>query len=197
MLRRVGIAKGIQAQLAGESLFNDGIGAVLFLTMLEVAQGHTPTPWHISGFLFIKAGGAVAVGVAAALITSHFIRRIDAYQVDILFTLALAFGGYVLADRLHLSAPLEAVVAGLALRYFNRAVPREQVDHELITSFWAVVDEIQNSVLFVLLGLEALAIVLDAAAVRTGLVAIMSVNVVRFAVVAVLLALARNLQSRF
>jgi CPA1 family monovalent cation:H+ antiporter len=191
MLRRVGIPKGIQAQLAGESLFNDGIGAVLFITMLEVAKGHAPTPWHISGFLFIKAGGAVAVGIAAALVTSRLMRTIDVYQVNILFTLALAFGGYVLADFLHLSAPLEAVVAGISLRYFIRGVPRDRIDHEHITSFWAVIDEIQNSVLFVLLGLEAMAVALDASTLRTGLVAITSVNLVRFAVVGALLAIAR------
>jgi CPA1 family monovalent cation:H+ antiporter len=197
MLRRVGIPKGIQAQLAGESLFNDGIGAVLFITMLEVAHGHAPTPWHVSGFLFIKAGGAVALGVVAALVTSQLMRRIDAYNVEILFTLALAFGGYVLADLLHLSAPLEAVVAGIALRYFNRTVPHERIAHEEIDKFWAVIDEIQNSVLFVLLGLEAMAIALDVTTVRTGLAAIVSVNVVRLAVVAALLALVRRFKREF
>ena len=197
MLRRVGIPKAIQAQLAGESLFNDGIGAVLFLTMLEVARGHAPTPWHISGLLLVKAGGAVAVGVVAALVTSKLMRRIDAPQVDILFTLALAFGGYVLADHLRLSAPLEAVVAGISLRYFNRAVPYESIAHEQIDRFWAVIDEIQNSVLFVLLGLEAMAIALDAATLRTGFAAILSVNIVRFAVVGALLAVMRLFRRGF
>ncbi len=197
MLRRVGIPKGIQAQLAGESLFNDGIGAVLFLTMLEVAHGHAPTPWQISGILLIKAGGAVAVGLVAAFVTSQLMHRIDAYQVDILFTIALAFGGYVLTDLMHLSAPLEAVVAGIALRYFNRAVPHERIAHEQIDRFWAVIDEIQNSVLFVLLGLEAMAIALDAATLRTGLAAILSVNVVRFAAVAAVLAVMRLCQRGF
>jgi monovalent cation:H+ antiporter, CPA1 family len=197
MLRRVGIPKGIQAQLAGESLFNDGIGAVLFLTMLEVARGHAPTPWNAAGLLVVKAGGAVAVGVVAARITAHLMRRIDAYQVDILFTIALAFGGYVVADLLHLSAPLEAVVAGIALRYFNQQLPRAHAAHEHVDSFWTVIDEIQNSILFVLLGLEAMAIALDAATLRTGLAAILSVNVVRFAAVAVVLAIARLCQRGF
>jgi len=191
MLRRVGFPKGIQAQLAGESLFNDGIGAVLFLTMLEVARGQAPTPWHISGLLFIKGGGAAVVGIVAALVTSLLMRLIDAYLVDILFTLALAFGGYVLAEYLHLSAPLEAVVAGISLRYFNRGVPNDRIDHEQITNFWSVIDEIQNSVLFVLLGLETMAIALDTTTLRAGFTAILSVNLVRFAVVSVLLAFLR------
>ncbi len=194
MLRRTGVPKRIQAQLAGESLFNDGIGAVLFLTMLEVARGSAPTAWHVAMFLIVKAGGGVVLGIAAAWMASTLMRRIDAYQVDILFTVALALGGYVLAELLHLSAPLEAVVAGIALRHFNERAARTHVAHEDVDRFWEVIDEIQNSVLFVLLGLEALAIPLDTASVRTGLGAIVAVNAVRFAVVALLLLCVRWIQ---
>jgi len=174
MLRRTGVSKPIQAQLAGESLFNDGIGAVLFLTMLDVARGNAPTPLHIAGFLLLKAGGGIAVGILAAWVTAHLMRRVNSYQVDIL-----------------LSAPLEAVVAGIALRHFNRHQPSERVDHDNIDSFWELIDEIQNSVLFVLLGLEIMAVTLDAPALWAGLAAIFSVNVVRLAAVAALLALVR------
>jgi len=194
MLRRVGIPKGIQAQLAGESLFNDGIGAVLFLAMLEVARGSAPTPWHVSGLLFVKAGGAVLVGIVAAFLTAQLMGQVDAYQVDILFTLALAFGGYFLAEYLRLSAPLEAVVAGISLRFFIRGSPHERVDQGELTSFWSVIDEIQNSVLFVLLGLETMAIALDASTLRAGFTAIVAVNAVRLAVVSVLLAFLRLFQ---
>jgi|KBSMisStandDraft_5_1062788.scaffolds.fasta_scaffold02758_2 monovalent cation:H+ antiporter, CPA1 family len=191
MLRRVGVSRRIEAQLAGESLFNDGIGAVLFLTMLAIARGNAPTPWYIAGLLIAKAGGAVAVGIIAAWITSRFMRMLDSYKIDILFTVSLAVGGYVLADRLHLSAPLEAVVAGIALRHFNRRLPEDRIAHQEIDRFWEVIDEIQNCVLFVLLGLEAMAITLDTTAVRAGLTAIGSVNLVRFVAVGVLLGIAR------
>lgn len=194
MLRRVGVPKQIQAQLAGESLFNDGIGAVLFLTMLEVARGQAPTALHISEFLLLKAGGGIAAGLLAAWITSQLMRRVNAYQIDILFTIALALGGYVMADTLHLSAPLEAVVAGIALRHFNRLQPNERVDHESVDSFWELIDEIQNSVLFVLLGLEILAITLNVSTAQLGLAAIFSVNIVRLVAVAGLLALIRVFQ---
>jgi CPA1 family monovalent cation:H+ antiporter len=194
MLRRTGVPKSIQAQLAGESLFNDGLGAVLFLTLLEVARGQAPTPSHIAGFLLLKAGGGIAVGLLAAWITSNLMRRVSAYQVDILFTIALALGGYVLADILHLSAPLEAVVAGIAMRHFNHDQPMERIDHDSIDGFWEVIDEIQNSVLFVLLGLEIMAITLDVPTLGAGLAAILSVNVVRIVAVALLLLLVRLIQ---
>ncbi len=194
MLRRTGVPKAIQAQLAGESLFNDGIGAVLFLTLLDAARGHSPTPLHIAGILFLKAGGGIAVGIFAAWTTSHLMRRVDAHQVDILFTIALALGGYVLADSLHLSAPLEAVVAGIALRHFNRGQPPEHIDHESVDRFWEVIDEVQNSVLFVLLGLEIMAVTVSLPALWAGLAAILSVNAVRFGIVVGLLALMRLAQ---
>jgi CPA1 family monovalent cation:H+ antiporter len=194
MLRRVGIPKRIEAQLAGESLFNDGIGAVLFITMLEVAAGHAPTPWQAAGILLAKAGGGILVGCAVAWIASHLMRRVDAYQVDILLTVALAFGGYAIANLLKVSAPLEAVVAGIALRHFNRRLPRERIAHNSVNGFWTVIDEVQNSILFVLLGFEAMAIALDRTTILTGLAAILSVNAVRFAAVAALLALVRLLR---
>jgi CPA1 family monovalent cation:H+ antiporter len=191
MLRRVGVPGRIQAQLAGESLFNDGFGAVLFITLLEIARGHAPTAGHVVGLLVLEAGGGILAGIAAAWLTSQMMRQTNAFQVDILFTIALALGGYSLADTLHLSAPLEAVVAGIALRYFNKKLPRGRIAHESVDRFWELIDEIQNSVLFVLLGLEAIAITLDARTVRTGLAAILSVNAVRFVTVALLLALLR------
>jgi len=191
MLRRVGIPKHIEAQLAGESLFNDGIGAVLFITMLEVAAGDAPTPLHVAGILLAKAGGGILVGLVVAWIASQLMRRINAYQVDILLTIALAFGGYALADTLNVSPPLEAVVAGIALRHFNHMLPKGNIADNSVDGFWKVIDEVQNSILFVLLGLEAMAIALDRTTIVTGFAAILSVNAVRFVTVAALLALVR------
>jgi len=196
MLRRTGVPKPIQAQLAGESLFNDGIGAVLFLTMLAVARGQAPTPWHIAGTLFLKAGGGIAVGILAAWVASQLMRLVDSYQVEILVTLALALGGYVIADGAHLSAPLEAVVAGIALRHFNRQLPSGRIANNNVDGFWKVVDEVQNSVLFVLLGLESVVVALNAPILHAGLAAILSVNVVRLGTVALLLGVVRIFQRR-
>jgi monovalent cation:H+ antiporter, CPA1 family len=191
MLRRSGVPGRVQAQLAGESLFNDGLGAVLFLTMLEIASGHAPTPWRITGLLAVAAGGGILLGISAAWLTSRMMRLANAFQIDILFTVALALGGYFLAQKLHVSGPLEAVAAGIAMRYFNHKLSETQVAHTQIDHFWAAIDHVQNSILFVLLGLEALAITLNAPVLRAGFAAILSVNAVRFAVIALLLVLLR------
>ena len=188
MLRRTGVPGPIQAQLAGESLFNDGIGAVLFLAMLDAAVGHAPTPWSIAGTLLLRAGGGIAIGILTAWVAGQLMRRADAYQVDILFTVALALGGYALADALSLSAPLEAVVAGIELRHFTQSQSPERIELDHLNRFWTVIDEIQNSVLFVLLGFETMAVTVSAPALLAGLAAIFSVNAVRLAAVALLLA---------
>jgi CPA1 family monovalent cation:H+ antiporter len=194
MLRRIGVPPRLQAQLAGESLFNDGLGAVLFITMLEIANGHAPTPVHVAALLLAEAGGAIVLGIALAWLTSRLMRMHSSYVIEILFTVSLALGGYVLAERLDLSAPLEAVVAGIALRYFHRRRPEDGILHEQVDTFWSVIDEIQNCVLFVVLGIEAMAIALDATTLRTGFGAIIAVNLVRFGAVALLLAVTRAIQ---
>ncbi|RSL15796.1 sodium/proton antiporter (CPA1 family) [Edaphobacter aggregans] len=191
MLRRVGMPKYIQAQLAGESLFNDGVAAVIFLTLLDAYRGATPSAGSLALSLALKAGGGILLGVVAAWIISSLMRLVDAYQVDILLTLALALGGYALADTLRISAPLEAVAAAISLRRFNQRPSPMPIAHESIDHFWEVIDEVQNAVLFVLLGLEILAIPFHKLSLEAGLVAILAVNSVRLAVVALLLSLIR------
>jgi CPA1 family monovalent cation:H+ antiporter len=195
MLRRVGVPKNIQAQLAGESLFNDGIGAVLFLAILEASRGLTPTIGQVALSLLLKAGGGLLLGIAAAWVTSQMMRLVDAYQVEILLTIALALGGYVLADRLRVSGPLEAVAAAIGLRRFNLNHTHKQIAHESIDRFWGVIDEVQNSVLFVLLGLEVLAITFRWSSFVSGMVAILAVTAVRVGVVALIIGAARLMQK--
>ncbi|MDR3735001.1 MAG: sodium:proton antiporter [Acidobacteriaceae bacterium] len=196
MLRRVGVPGNVQAQLAGESLFNDGVGAVLFLALLDASRGATPTISQVALSLVVKAGGGLALGIITAWPTSALMRRVQSYQVEILFTLSLAMGGYALAELLHVSAPLEAVAAALALRRFNMNHPRSEIAHESIDKFWELVDEVQNSILFVLLGLEVLAISFPATSQRSGLTAIVVVTGVRFAIVALLIGLIRLLRPQ-
>jgi monovalent cation:H+ antiporter, CPA1 family len=194
MLKRVGVPKNIQAQLAGESLFNDGIGAVLFLALLQASRGAQPTASHFLGMLLVEAGGGLALGIAMAWVTSRLMRWTDSYQVEILLTIALATASYSIADHWHLSAPLTAVAAGLSLRRFNMDHSHHEISHESIDTFWEVIDEVQNVVLFVLLGFEILAIPFSLLPLKVGASAIVIVSLVRLAVVALLISLLRTLQ---
>jgi CPA1 family monovalent cation:H+ antiporter len=196
MLHRVGINKSIEAQLAGESLFNDGIGAVLFLTMIQVARGNAPTAGHVAWLLLLQAGGAILLGIVGAWVISQLMCLCNSYQVDILLTLTLALGGYVLATLGHLSGPLEAVVAGIALRHFNRGQPAGLIADERVDEFWTMIDEVQNSLLFVLLGLEVLVVTLNPITLRAGVTAIFCVNAVRLAVVALCVVILRICQQK-
>jgi len=196
MLKRVGAPKHLQAQLAGESLFNDGIGAVIFLTLLGASRGVTPTALSIGWIFLLEVGGGVLLGVLCARLTSFLMAMVASYQVEILLTLSLALGGYALAETLHLSAPLEAVVAGIALRQFNLHRTSHAISHESIDRFWEVIDEIQNAVLFVLLGLEVLSISFGRQVVASGLIAIAVVLAVRLGVVALVLGMIRAFRQQ-
>jgi CPA1 family monovalent cation:H+ antiporter len=194
MLRRISAPGYLQAQLAGESLFNDGVGAVLFLTLLAIAEsGHIPSVGHITWVLLLDAGGGLLLGVVLATFVSRLMHIVNGYQIDILLTLSLALGGYAIADHLHLSAPLEAVAAGIALRWCNHCYP-SNIAHNEIEHFWTAIDEVQNSVLFVLMGCEFLAVPFTRAALLLGALAIALVNAARLLATAPALGIVKLVQ---
>lgn len=173
MLRRVGAPPALEAQLAGESLFNDGVGAVLFLALVDAsASGSLPSAGHFASLLLLEAGGGIAIGLALGYLTYRLICLVDSYKVEILLTLALAMGGYALADTLHVSAPLEAVTAGLLVSGRARAFAMSARTQENMDTFWELLDDVLNVVLFLLLGLELLVLPLRGRYVIAGLLAI-------------------------
>ena len=196
MLGRAGVGKEIEAQLAGESLFNDGVGAVLFLAVLGLTEGKMPTVGHVAGQLALQAGGGLLLGVALAWGASEMMSRVDRYQVEILMTLALALGGYALAEGARVSAPLEAVAAGLALRGFNARHSKRSISHDDLDRFWTVVDEVQNALLFVLLGLEVLTIRFSRGSFAVGLLAVVVVAGVRVMSVGTVLGMVRVVKRK-
>jgi CPA1 family monovalent cation:H+ antiporter len=133
------------------------VGVVVFLALCELVAGHQPLTTQHVAFLFLKeAIGGVALGLLLGWITYQLLKSIDNYQVEVLLTLALVTGGYALADSLHTSGPLAIVAAGILIGNHGRHFAMSEKTREQIDTFWELIDEILNAVLFVLLGLEVL-----------------------------------------
>ena len=191
MLRRVQTPKFLEAQLAGESLFNDGVGAVFVLGLLGAMHGGHPSLPGLSLQILIASGGGMALGILLAFPIAFLMRNVQSVAVDILLSLALAFGGYAIADHFSISAPLETVVAALFLRYLTERHPTETSAHTELHRFWSMLDEVQNAILFVLLGCGFLVLSFQRDAVFLGLSEIVIVNAMRIASVSVVIWLIR------
>ena len=188
MLRRVGAPKALEAQLAGESLFNDGVGAVIFLALIEAStSGSLPSPSRFAGLLLLESVGAIAVGAVLGYITFRLLLLVDSYRIEVLMTLALAMGGYALADALHLSAPIEVVTAGLFVNGRARPLAMSAKTRAHVETFWELLDDIFNVILFLLLGLEILVLPIESRLLEAGLLAIPVVLVARLTSVSITL----------
>ena len=155
ILRRAGIPKSLHVKITGESLFNDGFGVVVFLIILGIATaGEEATVLHVAELFAVEVLGGLAYGAVVGYLTYRMLKSVDHYQVEILLTLALVTGGYALAQRLHISGPLAMVVAGLLVGNHGRAFAMSEKTQARLDSFWELVDEFLNAILFVLIGVE-------------------------------------------
>lgn len=195
-VQRLGVPKELKTTIAGESLFNDGVGVVVFVVLLMILQ----TPGEVGpaqvGLIFLEeAVGGIVFGLLLGAVGYYLTHTIDDYKVEVLLTLALVMGGYAMAMHLHTSGPIAIVVAGLLTGSFLRKHTMSAQTRQSLDDFWELIDEILNVILFALIGLEMLIIPFEIQWFWAGLILIPLVLIVRVISVGLPITVVRKVTS--